>query len=118
MRRFDSPFWLSSMANSNKYTIKSTGNNSLYYQWENFANYLNTFGKHTVGAMVGMSFTKNHWDNNTISSTGTNILSDYAPNFQYIDYLLADERRNTIGRFPQFATCGTPYLSHAVFYYA
>ena len=54
------------MANSTKYNIEARSNNGLYYQWENFANYMNTFGKHTVGAMAGMSFTKNHWDNNTI----------------------------------------------------
>ena len=91
---YEHPYWLTSMANSSQYTIESTGNNSLYYQWENFANYMNTFGKHTVGAMVGMSFTKTHSDNNVISSSGTDILSSYAPNFRYIDYLLADATKS------------------------
>ena len=53
--------------------------------------------------MVGMSFTKNHWDNSSISSTGENILSDYAPNFQYIDYLLADATKS-VGNAPGDAT--------------
>ena len=64
---------------------------------------MNTFGKHTVGAMAGMSFTKNHWDNSSISSTGGNILSYYEPNFRYIDYLLADAAKS-VGNAPSDAT--------------
>ena len=92
--KFEAPYYLNSMANSTKYNIEARSNNGLYYQWENFANYMNTFGKHTVGAMAGMSFTKNHWDNNTIASEGENILSAYEPNFRYIDYLLADATKS------------------------
>ena len=41
-----------------------------------------------------MSFTKNHWDNNTIASEGDDILSAYESNFRYIDYLLADATKS------------------------
>ena len=92
--KFEAPYYLTSLANSAKYNIEARSNNGLYYQWENFANYMNTFGKHTVGAMAGMSFTKNHWDNNTIASEGDNILSAYESNFRYIDYLLADATKS------------------------
>lgn len=97
------PYYLNSMANSAKYEIASNANNSLYYQWENFANYLKTFGKHSVGAMVGMSFTKNHWDNNNISAEGPDILSSYEPNFRYIDYLLASATKK-VNNSPTDAT--------------
>ncbi|MBD9016588.1 MAG: TonB-dependent receptor [Prevotella sp.] len=97
------PYHLNSMANSAKYEIASNANNSLYYQWENFANYLKTFGKHSVGAMVGMSFTKNHWDNNNISAEGSDILSSYEPNFRYIDYLLASATKK-VNNSPTDAT--------------
>lgn len=100
---FEKPFWLSTMANNSQYTIEAQTNNGLYYQWENFANFNKDFGKHSIGAMVGMSFTKNHWDNSSISSTGADILSDYAPNFQYIDYLLADATKS-VGNAPGDAT--------------
>ena len=50
-----------------------------------------------------MSFTKNHWDNATIGSEGTNILSNYAPNYRYIDYLLADATKS-VGNAPNDAT--------------
>ena len=92
--KFEAPYYLNTMANSTKYNIEAQSNNGLYYQWENFANYMNTFGKHTVGAMAGMSFTKNHWDNNTIASEGDDILSAYESNFRYIDYLLADATKS------------------------
>ena len=101
--KFEAPYYLNTMANSTKYSIEARSNNGLYYQWENFANYMNTFGKHTVGAMAGMSFTKNHWDNNTISSEGDNILSAYESNFRYIDYLLADATKS-VGNAPGDAT--------------
>ena len=91
------------MAHSENYTIEANTNNGLYYQWENFANYLTTIGKHTIGAMAGMSFTKNHWDNSSISSTGGNILTSYQPNFHYINYLLADATKN-VGNAPSDAT--------------
>lgn len=100
---FEAPYYLNTMAHSENYKIESTGNNSLYYQWENFANYLKTFGKHTIGAMIGMSFTKNHWDNNSIGSEGQDILSNYAPNFLYIDYLLSDATKS-VGNAPSDAT--------------
>ena len=35
-----------------------------FYMWENFANYNNTFGKHTINAMVGMSY-QYEWSNFT-----------------------------------------------------
>lgn len=47
--KFEAPYYLNTMANSTKYNIEARSNNGLYYQWENFANYMNTFGKHTVG---------------------------------------------------------------------
>ena len=59
---YEVPFWLNTMSNNSKYTIEAQTNNGLYYQWENFANFMKDFGKHNVSAMVGMSFTKNHWE--------------------------------------------------------
>ena len=91
---YETPFFLSSMAKSDNYTIEAQTNNGLYYQWENFANFNKDFGKHNVGAMVGMSFTKYHTDNSSISSTGTDILSNYDYNYRYIDYLLSDATKS------------------------
>ena len=86
---FGYPYYLSSMAHGDTYSISANTNASLYYQWENFANFNKQFGKHNVGAMIGMSFTKNHWDNTSASSSDANMIlrGDAAPNFRYIDCL-------------------------------
>ena len=86
---YGEPFYLSSMAKGDTYSISADTKAGLYYQWENFANFNKTFGKHNVGAMIGMSFTKNHWDNTSVSSSDTNMIlkGDHAPNFRYIDSL-------------------------------
>ena len=81
------PYWLTGMASSSDYSISASVNSSLSYQWENFANYTVSFGKHTLGAMVGMSYTESHSDNASISAQGPDILKDYAENFRYIGYL-------------------------------
>ena len=84
---YEVPYYLSSMAKNTNYTIESQARTSYYYSWENFANFSKTFGKHTVGAMAGMSFDKFHTDYLDNSSTGADILNDYASNYQYMSYL-------------------------------
>lgn len=84
---YEVPYYLSSMAKNTNYTIESQSRTSYFYSWENFANFSKTFGKHTVGAMAGMSFDKFHTDYLDNSSTGADILNDYASNYQYMSYL-------------------------------
>ncbi|MBO4765419.1 MAG: SusC/RagA family TonB-linked outer membrane protein [Bacteroidales bacterium] len=96
---YSTPYWLTAMANDKNYSISANVNTSYYYQWENFANYLRTFGKHTVGAMVGMSYTESHSDNASISSSGPDILKGYDENFRYIDYLTSDATKS-VGNAP------------------
>ena len=92
---FDKPYWLTSMAQSANYSISASANTGYYYQWENFANYNRTFGKHTIGLMAGMSYIERGSDNVSVSSQqDTNPLRDLAPNFRYIEYLLADGKRD------------------------
>ena len=107
------PWYLSSMATSGNYSISANTDASLYYQWENFANFNKQFGKHNVGAMVGMSFTKNHWDNTSVSSSDTQqiLRGDAAPNFRYIDCLNDNGKahltvRNTPGDATEMAYFG------------
>ena len=96
---YSTPYWLTAMANDKNYSISANVNTSYYYQWENFANYLRTFGKHTVGAMIGMSYTESHSDNASISSSGPDILKGYDENFRYIDYLTSDATKS-VGNAP------------------
>ena len=104
---FGYPWYLSSMANSGNYSISANTNAGLYYQWENFANYNKQFGKHNLGVMAGMSFTKNHWDNTSVSSSDTQqiLRGDAAPNFRYIDCLNDNGKAHlTVGNTPGDAT--------------
>lgn len=87
---YSAPYYLSGMASSTNYEISAAVNTSYYYQWENFANYYRTFGKHSVNAMVGMSYIESNYDNASISSSGTDILQSYEENFRYVDYLLSE----------------------------
>ena len=84
---FDKPYWLTSMAQSANYSISASANTGYYYQWENFANYNRTFGKHNVGAMAGMSYTESHSDNVSANASGPDPLRGYEPNFLYMDYV-------------------------------
>ena len=101
------PWYLSSMANSGNYSISANTNAGLYYQWENFANFNKQFGQHNLGVMAGMSFTKNHWDNTSVSSSDTEMIlrGNHAPNFRYIDCLNDNGKAHlSVGNAPGDAT--------------
>ena len=88
---YTAPAYLNSLSQVTKYNISANVNSGNYYQFENFINYNKTFAdKHTVGAMVGMSYEENRWDNASISSEDVDILQGYEPNFRYISYLKSD----------------------------
>ena len=104
---YHEPMFLSSMAHTDDYGISASTNAGLYYQWENFANFNKEFGKHNVGAMIGMSFTKNHWDNTNVSSTDAEMIlnGDHAPNYRYINYLNDNGKSHlSVGNAPGDAT--------------
>jgi TonB-linked outer membrane protein, SusC/RagA family len=96
---YSAPYWLTGMASSTEYNISANVNTNYYYQWENFANYNKSFGKHNIGIMAGMSYIESNNDNASISSSGTDILSGYEPNFRYINYVKSDAKKN-IGNAP------------------
>jgi hypothetical protein len=84
------PYYANTMASSTEYNISASVNNNFYYQWENFANFNRTFGKHNVSAMIGMSYINSTSNGASISARGEDILTSYEPNFRYINYLKDD----------------------------
>lgn len=63
-RDYNKPYYGSPAASRGLLSINSQNNQTVYYQWENFANYNQTFNEvHNVSAMVGMSFSKNVYNN-------------------------------------------------------
>lgn len=67
-----------SSSSANKYIgISATTGNTIYYQWENFANFHKTFAKyHDVTAMIGMSFSKSTTNYTQGSLTGNDEVGD------------------------------------------
>ena len=63
-------------------SISGSTNDRLYYQWENFANYNKSFGKHDLTVMAGMSYQQTNTDN--LRGTAY-VLSSDDPNFRYLD---------------------------------
>ena len=79
------PYYLNGQTKGDNYMISGGSNNSTWYQWENFINYNEMFGKHAVGAMAGMSFRQSNSNGVSASASGPDILSAYAPNFIYLN---------------------------------
>ena len=104
---YGEPYFLNSMAKSDSYSISASTNASLYYQWENFANFNKSFGQHNIGAMIGMSYTKDHNDNTSVSSSDTQMIlrAKHAENFRYISSLNANGLSHlSVGNTPNDAT--------------
>ncbi|MDR0893923.1 MAG: SusC/RagA family TonB-linked outer membrane protein [Prevotellaceae bacterium] len=101
------PYYINGQAQTTNYNISAGANTGIYYQWENFINYNKSFGKHTVGAMAGMSFTENRSDNVSASAASAaayeEILTGSASNFQYLGYVKSDANK-TIGNTPGQST--------------
>ena len=51
-------YFATSMAHQNYLSVSASTYASTYWQWENFLNYNKTFKNHTIGAMLGTSFSE------------------------------------------------------------
>ena len=96
---YSAPYYATSMAKDDNYTLSAGVNTGYYYQWENFANYIRSFGRHNITAMAGMSYVENNWDNASIRAQDNPLLRSDEPNFRYVDYLL-DSVTKQVGNAP------------------
>ena len=86
---YQQPWWLNGKnAKSDKYSVRSETQAQYYYQWENFINYNKTFGKHSLGLMAGMSFSKTHTDNTQLFTESTEpvVYGEGNPLYNYIKF--------------------------------
>ena len=98
---YTEPYFSTATIKADNYSLSAGANTSYYYQWENFANYNRTFGKHDISVMAGMSYIENNWDNVFGQAVGPDILKGYNPNFQYLSYLKSsDSTAKTITNDP------------------
>ena len=98
---YQAPFYVGRGSEDN-YNISANASTSFYYQWENFANYVFNLGKHNFTVMAGMSYRENNSDNVSASARGSDILTNYADNFHYLNYVTSDTNLATksIGNLP------------------
>lgn len=122
MHSYNTPYWASSMAYTNDYNLQAQAHTSLYYQWENFANYNLTLDKHDFTVMAGMSYTEDKNDNVDVTVTGPDILTGYEPNFRYLDYVKsnmvdgAEKTSKTIRNKPGLST-SIAYFGRLIYSY-
>ena len=112
---YSSPYYIGGRGSSDSYSISAGANTGFYYQWENFANYHITLGKHDITAMAGMSYRESNTDNVSGSSTGPDILQRYDENFRYLNCLKDDapkELRNAPGKTASLAYFGRLIYSY------
>ena len=113
------PFYGNSTQNRDYVSQSNTSTTSIYYQWENFANYMKTFAdKHTVSAMVGISFQDSDSDyvTGSLSDNGEDALLKNDPLFYYLNYANASATKGVGGettnstKYSYFGRVGYDYM--------
>ncbi len=112
---YTAPYYIGDRGSVSTYAINASANTNWYYQWENFANYMKSFGKHNITAMVGMSYRESHSDNVSGGASGADILKGYEPQFRYLNYVLGDATKS-IGNAPS-ETASLAYFGRVVYSY-
>ena len=94
------PYYANTERNLDYAQAVSLCENSIYYQWENFANFTHTFADaHTLTAMAGMSFQKNEHDETgvTLQPNGEDAVRKDADGFFYPNYASSTSTRMVRG---------------------
>lgn len=83
------PYYGNSTQGADYVNVGSNNNMSLYWQWENFANYFKHFGNNTVTAMVGMSYQESTYafTNASANGNGADAVKKNDPLFWYLSYI-------------------------------
>lgn len=108
---YEYPYYLNGQTKGDNYAIDGRSGNSIWYQWENFINYNKKFAeKHSVNAMVGMSFRQSDSKFVQAHASGPDILKDYADNWIYLSSVNGND--NTVKTFT-----GMPSTERALSYF-
>lgn len=93
------PFYGNAVQSRDYVSHSATSTTTIYYQWENFANYTKTFGQHTVTGMVGMSYQEstNDYVNGSLSANGEDALKKNDPLFYFLNYGAASATKGVGG---------------------
>ncbi len=107
-------YYANAVAHNDKISISRTNSNSLYYQWENFANYSQNFGKHNFTTMLGTSYSEPY--STSVSGTGNEIIKD-SPLFRDLNYLTPTATKSVSGGYSNYGRQFS-YFGRIIYNYA
>jgi len=84
----DLPYYGSLMTSKDFLSMNTQNSSTVYYQWENFATYMNNWNGHGLNAMIGMSYSKNtyNYTSGEIKSTEGDAVKKNDPGFYYLNF--------------------------------
>ncbi|MCR5077375.1 MAG: TonB-dependent receptor [Prevotella sp.] len=93
------PFYGNGVQSRDYVGQSNTSSTTIYYQWENFANYMRSFKGHNLNAMVGMSFQEQSYDFVTggLDPNGEDALLKNDPLFYFLNYASASAVKSVSG---------------------
>ena len=117
------PFYGNGVQSRDYVSQSSQSSTSIYYQWENFANYLMSLGKHNVNTMVGMSYQESTYDyvQGGLNANGEDALLKNDPLFYYLNFASASAVKSVAGektRTAKLSYFGRLSYDYAGKYYA
>ncbi len=98
-------YYINQNAYQNYIGLSGSGNNSMYYQWENFANWFQNFGRHNVTVMAGTSYsnTRSFSLNGSYRGSDDDLgVTQDNPLFYYFAYHSANAVPSVSGAEPNF----------------
>lgn len=93
---FNYIYYANDVTKNDQINVGRTNGNSIYYQWENFANYLYTHGSHSLTTMLGISYSEPY--STTVTASGNAITKD-DPLYRDLNYLTATATKSVSGGY-------------------
>jgi TonB-linked SusC/RagA family outer membrane protein len=97
---YNQPYYVNPTVAQNYMSVNATASVPVSYQWENFANFTKSFGKHNVNAMLGTSVRQNvnFSVGGSISGSDTDLgFIKQDPRYTYFAYATPTATRNLSG---------------------
>ncbi|WP_418696852.1 SusC/RagA family TonB-linked outer membrane protein [Bacteroides sp.] len=82
------PFYGNAVQSRDYVSQSGQSSTTIYYQWENFANYMKRIGQHTITGMVGMSYQESTYDfvKGSLDANGEDALLKNDPLFYFLNF--------------------------------
>lgn len=93
-------FYVNTTINQSYMSVNASASTPIYLQWENFVNYMHSFGKHNLNAMVGTSYIDNssfYVSGNVTGGDGDFGFKKDDPRYAYFAYATATAVKSVSG---------------------